>query len=207
MSTLAAAVPYATDQHRNWNGLIALAVAGLLFYFVVIPLGKWVRSKTSPTPLSIGSGSRPKVQATVGVDTGDTKVDTYDWGRIGYERRAQIKAVPAAKAGFRERLRLLIEHARQIAATGSHELPAPPGPGEDDVDLALEEPAPRRPAEAATEVVARRQVPMEEYIGNALNVAPYSHIVKVCMDNYGVSESTAKRRIRELREQRGDTAA
>jgi hypothetical protein len=44
---------------------------------------------------------------------------------------------------------------------------------------------------------------IEEYIGRARDLrVPYNQIVKVVVDYYGVSESTAKRRIREVDESR-----
>lgn len=135
--------------------------------------------KSSPTR-ALPRGHRVKVQSTVGV-TDDEPGDTEVgwWGRI----------VEIGGVRYRQ--------AKQIMATGSPELP-PVGEG-DDIDVPLDDdPGDDEDDESAMEYIARAR---------GLKV-PYNHIVRVVMDHYGLSESTAKRRIREVDEQdRGPAAA
>lgn len=165
---------------RSWAGIIALALGYVGFRIVVFFWVKW--RQASPTPLSLPVGSQPKVQATVGVNTDDTDADTSWWGRI-VERNG-------------ERFRVV----KQIVTTGVSELP----PADDDVDVALE----AAPEDGSADNEILRQEKLEEYIAGALAVpVPYSHIVRIAVRHYGVSESTAKRRIREIREAQGGEAA
>lgn len=172
---------------RSWAGLLALAAA-----YVVFRVGTyvWVRLKRpSPTP-AIEGARRVKVQATVGVTpdepTGEPEVEPAWFGRI------------IERGGVRMR------QVRQIVKTGSHELPAEDDEPEvdSDVDLALDdEPAEDEPDDG--------DEALEEYIARARRLrVPYNQIVKVAVATYGVSVSTAKRRIRELDEAaRGGQAA
>lgn len=167
--TLSAA---AVEAHRSWSWLIAaLAAYGLFLLFT--PLIRKIRNP-SPTP-AIEGVRRKKVQATVGV-TEDEPTDPAEvdwWGRI--------KEVGGIR--FRQ--------AKQIMATGSHEIPEEED--DEDVDVALDDGAEKKePVEA-----------IEEYIGRARDIGvPYNHIVRVVVQHYGVSESTAKRRIKEVDEAR-----
>lgn len=174
MMTLAAA---ATGQPRSWAGIIALILGYVGFRLVVFFWRKW--REATPTPLSLPEGSRPKVQATVGVNTDDTDADTSWWGRI------------VESSGDRFRV------VRQIVTTGSAALP--PGGDDDEVDVALDA-APDDDPLDVDGLPASRSEELNEYVRRALAIpVPYSHIVRVAVKTYGVSESTAKRRIREVR--------
>lgn len=187
----------AAEPDRGWGGPLAILAAFVAFRVVVMPVGRWVMNKIknpSPPP-ALPAGSRPKVQATVGSSPREPRRDQhYEWGSISYEQPGPVKPYEEPeRPGWRHRL----AQARQIAATGTHVLPEPeiePVPPEDDIDLALDgEPeAEQEPAE-----------PIEEYIGRALDLGiPYNQIVKVLIEHYGISRSTAKRRIGEVRAER-----
>lgn len=184
------------EPSRGWGGPLAILAAFVIFRVVVMPVGLWVMGKIkSPSPPpALPAGSRKKVQATVGVSRDEPRRDRhYAWGAIGYEQPGEIEPYeePAERPGWRHRL----AQARQVMTTGSHVLPEPdvePEPPEDDIDLALDgepEGVDDEPAE-----------PIEKYIDRALDLGiPYNQMVKVLIDHYGVSKSTAKRRIGEVR--------
>lgn len=158
----------AAEAHRSWSWLIAALVAyGLFLLFT--PLIRKIKSP-SPTP-SIEGVRRTKVQATVGV-TDDEPAEPAEigwWGRI------------VEQGGLRFR------QAKQIMATGSHELSEEADPEDDE-----------EPGEEDDEGEK-----IEEYITRARGLrVPYNQIVRVVVEYYGVSESTAKRRIREVDEAR-----
>jgi hypothetical protein len=170
--TLAAAA----DTHRSWAWLFAaLAAYGLFLLFTPLfqRIGNKIRNP-SPPP-AIEGVRRTKVQATVGV-TEDEPIEPAEegwWGRI--------KEVGGIR--FRQ--------AKQIMATGG--LEEGPEHGDDDVDVPLDD----EPEDD------EQNEKIEEYIARARGLrVPYNAIVKVVVDYYGVSESTAKRRIREVDESR-----
>lgn len=158
----------AAEAHRSWSWLIAALVAYGLF-LLLTPLIRKIKSP-SPTP-SIEGARRTKVQATVGV-TDDEPAEPAEigwWGRI------------VEQGGLRFR------QAKQIMATGSHELPDLDD--EEDLDIPLDD---------ETEEGDDGEK-IDEYIARARGLrVPYNQIVRVVVEYYGVSESTAKRRIREV---------
>lgn len=164
----------AAEPGRSWSWLLAALAAYGLFL-----LGTRIYNKIknpSPTP-AIEGVRRTKVQATVGVTDPEPAepAEVGWWGKI------------VEKGGVRFR------QAKQIAATGSHELPP------DDVDVPLDDEA----EDDAEEVEA-----IEDYVVRARDLkVPYNQIVRVVVEHYGASESTAKRRIREVDEARRPSAA
>jgi hypothetical protein len=163
----------AAEAHRSWTWLIAALVAYGLFLFFTPLLKKLADKIRNPSPPpAIAGVRRTKVQATVGV-TDDEPGEPAETDWWG-------KIVEKGGVRFRQ--------AKQIAATGSHVLPEP-----DETDLPLDD----------DEGEDQGGEAIEEYVGRArdLGVA-YNQIVRVVVDHYGVSESTAKRRIREVDDSR-----
>lgn len=164
------------EPNRGWGGPIALLAAFVIFRIVVMPAGRWVMSKIanpSPPP-ALPAGSRLKAQATVGV-TDDEPADTEVgwWGRI-----VEIGGVR-------------VRQAQQVWRTGSHELPPAEPDEEPDEDPEIDLPLDDEDDDEGESV--------EEYIGRARDLkVPYNQIVKVVMEYYDLSESTAKRRIRDV---------
>jgi hypothetical protein len=175
----------AAQPARSWAGLLALAAA-----YVVFRVGTyvWTNIKSPSPPPAIEGVRRVKVQATVGVTPDEPTADPAEvgwWGRI------------------REVGGVRFRQAQQVVKTGSHELPAEDEAepeGDTEVDLALDD----EPAEGDDDGEA-----VEEYIARARKLrVPYSQIVRVVVELYGVSESTAKRRIRDVDDaRRGQSAA
>jgi len=137
----------------------------------------WLKIKNpSPTPALPGV-RRTKVQATVGVADDEPEAEVGWWGRI-----VEVGGV---------RLR----QAQQIVKTGSHELP--PADDDEDVDVPLDDEGDEDEAGEG----------LEEYVARARDLrVPYNQIVRVVVEHYGVSESTAKRRIREVDDARRPAA-
>jgi len=162
----------APDAHRSWAWLAA-ALAAYGLFLLFTPLIRKIRNP-SPPP-SIEGVRRTKVQATVGV-TEDEPTEPAEigwWGRI------------VEKGGVRYR------QAKEIMATGGLAEPSE----DDEVDVPLDD-EPDDDSEDQGEAI-------EEYIARARGLrVPYNQIVRVVVDYYGVSESTAKRRIREVDETR-----
>lgn len=162
----------APDAHRSWAWLAA-ALAAYGIFLLFTPLIRKIRNP-SPPP-AIEGVRRTKVQATVGV-TKDEPAEPAEigwWGRI------------VEKGGVRYR------QAKEIMATGGLAEPAE-GEGE-DVDVPLDD----EPADD------EQDEKIEEYIARARGLrVPYNQIVRVVVEYYGVSESTAKRRIKEVDEAR-----
>lgn len=203
------------ETPRGWGGPLALLAAFVIFRVVVMPVSRWVMSKIgnpSPPP-ALPAGSRKKVQSTVGfTDDEPDRVRDYSWGRIGYERRREIaeepEELPAGADPERptraERMRLLMAQARQVVTTGSSELPEEPDdeleyePEKDpeiDLDLGYE------PERETVNTLPKTKA--LEYITQSRDLMlPYRQIVGVIVDVYAVSESTAKRWIREVDEAR-----
>jgi hypothetical protein len=151
---------------------LAAALAAYGIFLLFTPL---IRKIRNPSPPPAIEGVRPKkVQATVGV-TEDEPAEPAEigwWGRI------------IEKGGVRFR------QAQEIMATGGLAEP----PEDDEVDVPLDD----EPDETEDQGEA-----IEEYIARARGLrVPYNAIVRVVVDHYGVSESTAKRRIREVDETR-----
>jgi hypothetical protein len=173
----------AEEAARGWDNTWGLLAGGAVIY-AIWRVDLHLRSRTeienpSPTP-ALPTAERVKVKATVGfTDPEPDEPEVGWWGRI----------VEVGGVRYRQ--------ARQIAATGSHVLPEPevqPEPPEDDIDLALDD-----EPEATEEV----DEPIEAYINRALDLGiPYNQMVKVLMDHYAISKSTAKRRIGEVRSSR-----
>lgn len=165
----------AADPHRSWAWLIAALVTYVLFLFFT-PLIRKIRNP-SPPP-AIEGVRRTKAQATVGV-TKDEPAEPAEigwWGRI------------VEKGGVRYR------QAKEIMATGG--LAEPAEDGDEDVDLPLDD----DPEEPEGD---EQEEKIEDYIARARYLqVPYKQIVRVVVDYYGVSESTAKRRIKEVDEAR-----
>jgi len=146
-------------------------------FLLLTPLIRKIRNP-SPTP-AIEGVRRTKVQATVGV-TEDEPTEPAEigwWGRI----------VEVGGVRFRQ--------VQQIMATGGLEEPPK---ADDDIDLPLDdEPEDDKQGEK-----------IEDYIARARHLGvQYNQIVRVVVDYYGVSESTAKRRIREVDETRRPSTA
>jgi hypothetical protein len=159
-------------DHRSWAWLIAAVTAYVIFLFFT-PLIRKIRNP-SPPP-AIEGVRRTKVQAKTGV-TDDEPTEPAEigwWGRI----------VEQGGVRFRQ--------AQEIMATGGIAEPA-----EDDgehVDAPLDD----EPEDD------EQHEKIEEYIARARGLrVPYNQIVRVVVDYYGVSESTAKRRIKEVDETR-----
>lgn len=171
------------EPSRGWGGPIALVAAYLIFrvgQYVATRRG-WIKIDNPSPPPALPTAERVKVQSTVGfTEPEPDEPEEGWWGRI------------VEVGGHRYR------QVRQVMATGSHELPPdddePDEAGEDPaIDLALDD-------EPAPEGEEERGETIEEYIGRALGLGiPYNQIVKVLIDHYGVSRSTAKRRIGEAR--------
>lgn len=170
------------EPSRGWGGPIAILAAFAVFRMLMPGLRRlWDKIQNpSPTP-ALPTAERVKAKATVGVTPNDTP-DTPEpeegwWGRI------------VEVGGHRYR------QARQVMATGSHELPPddePDAPAEDpEIDLALDdeqEDKPDRP-ETVNEFITRVDT------GNVSD----GLIASAVMKRYGGSESTARRRIRSVR--------
>jgi len=158
----------AAEAPRSWSWLIAVLVAYGLF-LLFTPLIRKIRNP-SPPP-AIEGVRRTKVQASVGV-TEDEPAEPAEvgwWGRI------------VESGGYRFR------QAKQIMATGG--LEGLDEESDEEVDLSLDD-------EAEDDEQGEK---IEEYIARARGLrVPYNAIVRVVVDYYGVSESTAKRRIREV---------
>lgn len=172
----------AAQPHRSWSGVIALVAA-----YVIFRVGSWVWSNfvKRPSPARALPGAKPvKVQATVGVDTDrtdDTERGEVDWwGRI------------------REIGGVRLRQAKQVIATGDHELPPAEDEPADDVDVPLDDEAEETDqAETA-----------EEYIARCRDLGvPYVHIVKVVSEQYGLTVDQTKYRIRKVDTARGGRAA
>jgi hypothetical protein len=172
----------AAEPNRGWGGPLAILAAFVAFR-LLMPLMHRLRAKIgnpSPPP-ALPTAERVKVKATVGV-TPDEPAEPEDgwWGRI-----VEIGGVR-------------VRQARQVMATGSHVLPEADEPDEEpygDIDLDLD-----NKEMADDEEDEERVDTAEEYIGRALGLGiPYNQMVKVLIDHYGVSRSTAKRRISEVR--------
>lgn len=141
-------------------------------YVVFRLVAPWLRKIRNPSPTpALPRGQRVKVQATVGV----TEDEPTDEPEVGWWGR--IREVGGVR--FRQ--------AQQIVTTGSHELP--PAAEVEDVDVPLDD-----EVEEQTETI-------EEYVARlrTLGVA-HNEIVRLAVRHYAVSESTAKRRIREVDE-------
>lgn len=168
----------AAEAHRSWSWLIALAV-GYGLFILLAPLIRKIRNP-SPPP-AIEGVRRTKVQATVGVSKDEPDREPAEigwWGRI------------VEVGGHRYR------QAKQIMATGSHELPEADDQADVDVPLDDEEQQQDDGGEA-----------IEKYIARARGLkVPYNAIVRVVVQHYGISESTAKRRIREVDDARRPAA-
>jgi hypothetical protein len=169
----------AAEPNRGWGGPLAILAAFALFRVVVMPVGRWVMAKIgnpSPTP-ALPTAERVKVEATVGfTEPEPVEPESGWWGRI------------VERGGHRFR------QAEQVWRTGDHELPpADDEPdGDPEIDLALDEEEPEERGETAEEYIARAR---------RLGIS-HGQIVKVLMEYYGInSESTAKRRIREVDEE------
>ncbi|GAA2696599.1 hypothetical protein GCM10010437_051600 [Actinoplanes palleronii] len=137
----------------------------------------------SPTP-ELPTAERVKVQSTVGVTEAEPDEPTEparDWWGEAREVGGHWYRV------FRTSDRKLPE---------AHEEPE----GDSEIDLPLDDDEPE------PEAVEERQETLEEYIARARRIgAPYNRIVAVAVDHYGISESTAKRRIRIYDESRKDS--
>lgn len=173
------------EPSRGWGGPIAILAAFAAFR-LLMPLMRQLRDKIgnpSPPP-ALPAAERVKVQSTVGfTEPEPDEPEEGWWGRI------------VEVGGHRYR------QVRQVMATGSHELPPdddePDEAGEDPaIDLALDdEPEPDSEEERGETV--------EEYIGRAREMqVPYNQIKRVVIANYDVSESTAKRLIKRVDEER-----
>lgn len=156
----------------------AWLAAALAAYGLFLLLTPLIRKIRFPSPPPAIEGvRRTKVQATVGV-TDDEPTEPAEVGWWG--RIVEVGGV---------RMR----QAKQIMATGGLEDPAEDEP-DDDVDIPLDD--------------EEQGEKIEEYIARARDLrVPYNQIVKVVVDHYGVSESTAKRRIKEVDEARRPKAA
>lgn len=162
----------AATDHRSWAWLAA-ALAAYGLFLLFTPLIRKIRTP-SPPP-AIEGVRRTKVQATVGVteDEPSEPAEIGWWGRI------------VEKGGVRFR------QAKEIMATGG--LAELTEDDAKDVDVPLDE----EPGDD------EQDEKIEEYIARARGLrVPYNAIVKVVVEYYGVSESTAKRRIREVDEAR-----
>ena len=166
----------AVSEPRSWDGIWALILGALGAAVVCWFWRRWREASPSPTA-ALPAGSRPKVQATVGVNTG---VKEFGWGRISYEGKRALA------------------QAKQIVTTGSHELPPA---DEDDIDVPLDD-VDGEPSDVS-EGESLGIEDMDSYIRRELDAeAPYMNIVRACMKYYGVSDATAKRHIRDVREAR-----
>jgi hypothetical protein len=173
----------AAQPGRSWAGPIALAVA-----YVIFRVGTWVWENKikKPSPARALPGpNRVKVQATVGVtpdDTNDTERGEEGWwGRI------------------REVGGIRFRQAQQIARTGNHELPPADAEPADDVDVPLDDEA---------EQTVERVETVEEYVARCRVIkVPYSRIVRVLVEHYGLTVDSAKYRIRKVDDARGGRAA
>jgi hypothetical protein len=151
----------------------AWLIAALSAYGLFLLFTPLIRKIRNPSPPPAIEGVRAtKVQATVGV----TEDEPDEPAEVGWWGRI------VEVGGLR------VRQAKQIMATGGlAELPAEgdAGPPEDEHEDDDE------------------GEKIEEYIGRARDLrVPYNQIVKVVVEYYGVSESTAKRRIREVDESR-----
>lgn len=156
----------------------AWLAAALAAYGLFLLFTPLIRKIRFPSPPPAIEGvRRTKVQATVGV-TDDEPTEPAEVGWWG--RIVEVGGV---------RMR----QAKQIMATGGLEEPAEDDL-DDDVDIPLDD--------------EEQGEKIEEYIARARDLrVPYNQIVKVVVDHYGVSESTAKRRIKEVDEARRPKAA
>lgn len=172
MLTLAAA----QEAPRGWGGPVAILAAVVVFYLFATTHQRIrdARRTPSPTPRG-GRGVRVKPQVRSVSDTDNTTPDTTDDTDAETDWWGRIVEVGGRR--FRQ--------ARQIMRTGAlddeddefeH--------ADDDVDLALDD-----EPETMEEAIAR----MDEA------GVPYAEIVRAVMRDYEVSESTAKRRIRDVR--------
>lgn len=193
----------AEETQRGWGGPIALVVACLLFWLFVVVHRKITNPSPTPpdhggtkavgpaqrrfaisdTPAEIprdttaDTGARPRdtIRDTrfPGRDTAspgpDTDADTAWWGRI----------VEVGGRRFRA--------AAHIARTGDSPPPEPERE-RDDFDDALDLVADEEPGT------------VEEWLERAAaDGMTYGDMVRGAMDAYGISESSAKRRIRDMR--------
>lgn len=172
----------AAEPARGWAGPVAILAAFVAFR-LLMPVMRRLRDKiNNPSPtLELPTAERVKVKATVGfTEPEPVEPERGWWGEI------------VERGGHRYR------QARQVMATGSHVLPpADDEPDADlEIDLALDE-----DDDSPAEEVEERTETVEEYITRARRIgAPYSRILRTVVAHYGVSESTAKRRIREVDE-------
>lgn len=152
----------------------AWLAAVLAAYGLFLLFTPLIRKIRNPSPPPAIEGvRRTKVQATVGV----TKDEPTEPAEIGWWGRI------VEKGGVRYR------QAKEIMATGGLAEPA----DDEDVDVPLDD----EPEDD------EQDEKIEEYIARARGLrVPYNSIVKVVVQYYGVSESTAKRRIREVDEAR-----
>jgi hypothetical protein len=166
-----------TTTNRSWAGLVALGVAYVLFR---VGAYVWTKIKNpSPTP-ALPAARRTKVQATVGVTEPEPTPQPVGWW-------GQIKEIGGVR--FRQ--------AQQVVKTGSAELPTEDDEDDEDVDVPLDD------DQAADEDDEK----VEEYIARCRDLrVPYNQIVRVVVEHYGLSESTAKRRIRDVDEARRPAA-
>lgn len=164
----------AAQPGRSWAGLIALAAAYVIFR---VATWVWANVINKPSPARALPGvNRTNVQATVGVtpdDTSDTERGELDWwGRIrevGGVRMRQVK---------------------QIARTGSSELPPAEDEPDGDVDVSLDD--------------EDQGEPVEAYIARCRELGvPYVHIVRVLEKYYELTVDQAKYRIRKVDRERG----
>jgi hypothetical protein len=152
----------------------AWLIAALAAYGLFLLLTPLIRKIRNPSPPPALEGvRRTKVQATVGV----TENEPTEPAEVGWWGRI------VEVGGVR------IRQAKQIMATGGLE------------ELTAEEGELEPPEDDTEEDDEGEKI--EEYIGRARDLrVPYNQIVRVVVDYYGISESTAKRRIREVDESR-----
>lgn len=147
-------------------------IAALVAYGLFLFFAPLIKKIKSPSPTPSIEGVR---RTKVQATVGVTEDEPAEPAEIGWWGRI------VEKGGVRWR------QTKQIMATGSHELPEEPGPEAED--------------EAAEDDDEGEKI--EEYIVRARDLrVPYNQIVRVVVEYYGVSESTAKRRIREVDEAR-----
>jgi hypothetical protein len=147
-------------------------IAALVAYGLFLLFTPLIRKIKSPSPTPSIEGVR---RTKVQATVGVTEDEPAEPAEIGWWGRI----VEQGGVRFRQ--------AKQIMATG----------GLEEIEEAPEQPADDEPEE---DDEGER---IEEYIARARgHRVPYNQIVRVVVDYYGVSESTAKRRIKEVDEAR-----
>ncbi|MFI6228862.1 hypothetical protein ACIBCR_16285 [Micromonospora echinospora] len=167
----------AQEPERGWGGPVALLVAVAAFYVIIsvhhrIQEARERRANPSPTPPT-GRGVSDTTQVRAVSDTDDTARDTEpDTGWWG-------RIVESGGRRFRV--------YDQPAAAAE--------PADDEVDVALDDDEHDEPEEE-TETI-------EDVIALMLDRGhQYAEIVRHVMEEFEVSEATAKRRIRDVRAER-----